>query len=85
VIIRQMMKKVEIVDVGDTPFIYGAVDRFKFHRREPEDAAGGRSALGGPVHLLGITRVSLNIDSWLSAASFRETARADQCLHLGER
>ena len=76
VIIRQMMKKVEIVDVGDTPFIYGQqVDRFKFHDENRKTLReGGQPAVARPI-LLGITRVSLNIDSWLSAASFQETTR----------
>jgi DNA-directed RNA polymerase subunit beta' len=76
VIIRQMMKKVEIVDVGDTSFIFGQqVDRFKFHEENRKTLReGGQPAVARPI-LLGITRVSLNIDSWLSAASFQETTR----------
>ena len=76
VIIRQMMKKVEIVDVGDTPFIYGQqVERYKFHEENRKTLReGGQPAIARPI-LLGITRVSLNIDSWLSAASFQETTR----------
>ena len=76
VIIRQMMKKVEIVDVGDTPFIYSQqVDRFKFHEENRKTLReGGQPSIARPI-LLGITRVSLNIDSWLSAASFQETTR----------
>ena len=50
VIIRQMMKKVEIVDVGDTNFIYGQqVDRFKFHEENRKVIRGGRPARGGPA------------------------------------
>ena len=76
VIIRQMMKKVEIVDVGDTSFIYSQqVDRFKFHEENRKVIReGGQPAVARPI-LLGITRVSLNIDSWISAASFQETTR----------
>ena len=76
VIVRQMMKKVEIVDVGDTNFIYGQqVDRYKFHEENKKVIReGGQPAVARPI-LLGITRVSLNIDSWLSAASFQETTR----------
>jgi DNA-directed RNA polymerase subunit beta' len=76
VIVRQMMKKVEIVDVGDTNFIYGQqVDRYKFHEENRKVIReGGQPAVARPM-LLGITRVSLNIDSWLSAASFQETTR----------
>jgi len=76
VIVRQMMKKVEIVQPGDTRFIYGQqIDKYKFHeenRRVLEE--GGQSAVGRPL-LLGITRASLKIDSFFAAASFQETTR----------
>ena len=75
-IIRQMMKKVEIVSVGDTDFIFGQqVDRHRFrdeNRKVIEE--GGQPAVAQPM-LLGITRASLNIDSFISAASFQETTR----------
>ncbi|MFW6138648.1 MAG: DNA-directed RNA polymerase subunit beta', partial [Spirochaetota bacterium] len=76
VIVRQMLKKVEIVDVGDTNFIVGQqVDKFKF-KQENERVVklGGSPATAKPV-LLGITRAALNIDSFISAASFQETSR----------
>ncbi|MDC7219830.1 MAG: DNA-directed RNA polymerase subunit beta' [Spirochaetales bacterium] len=76
VIIRQMMKKVEIMDVGDTNFIFGQhIDKYTF-RKENEKVVreGGLPAVAKPL-LLGITRASLNIDSWISAASFQETTR----------
>jgi len=76
VIIRQMMRKVEIVSVGDTKFIYGQmVDKYRFHeenKRVMEE--GGQPAVARPI-FQGITRASLNIDSFLSAASFQETTR----------
>ncbi len=76
VIIRQMMKKVEIVNPGDTIFIYGQqVDKHRFHdenRRVMEE--GGQAAVARPI-LLGITRASLKIDSFFAAASFQETTR----------
>ncbi len=76
IIIRQMMKKVEVADVGDTSFIYGQqVDRYRFqeeNRRVVRE--GGQPATAKPL-LLGITRASLNIDSFISAASFQETTR----------
>ncbi|MEJ5187755.1 MAG: DNA-directed RNA polymerase subunit beta', partial [Breznakiellaceae bacterium] len=76
VIIRQMMRKVEIVSVGDTRFIYGQmVDKFKFHEENARVIAeGGQPAVARPV-FQGITKASLNIDSFLSAASFQETTR----------
>jgi DNA-directed RNA polymerase subunit beta' len=76
VIIRQMMRKVEIVRVGDTKFIYGQmVDKYRFHeenRRVIDE--GGQPAVARPL-FQGISKASLNIDSFLSAASFQETTR----------
>ena len=76
IIIRQMMRKVEIVSVGDTNFILGQqVDRYKFHEENGRVLReGGQCAVAGPL-LLGITKASLNIESFISAASFQETTR----------
>jgi len=76
VIVRQMLRKVEIVDVGDTNFIVGQqVDKFSFkEENERVIGLGGSPACAKPV-LLGITRAALNIDSFISAASFQETSR----------
>lgn len=76
VIIRQMMRKLEIVQVGDTGFIFGQqVDKYKFHEENQRVVRqGGQPAVARPL-LLGITRASLNIDSFISAASFQETTR----------
>jgi DNA-directed RNA polymerase subunit beta' len=76
VIIRQMMRKVEIVAVGDTRFIYGQmVDKYRFHEENSRVIAeGGQPAVARPM-FQGITKASLNIDSFLSAASFQETTR----------
>ena len=76
VIIRQMMHKVEIADVGDTNFIYGQqVDKYQFRTQNDKVVKeGGQPAIAKPL-LLGITRASLNIDSWISTASFQETTR----------
>jgi DNA-directed RNA polymerase subunit beta' len=76
VIVRQMMRKVEIVKVGDTKFIYGQlVDKYRFHEENQRVMAqGGQPAVARPV-FQGITKASLNIDSFLSAASFQETTR----------
>ncbi|ORC38202.1 DNA-directed RNA polymerase subunit beta' [Marispirochaeta aestuarii] len=76
VIVRQMMRKVEIVQVGDTNFIFGQqVDKYRFHEEnEKVIREGGQPAVARPL-LLGITRASLNIDSWVSAASFQETTK----------
>ena len=76
VIIRQMMKKVEIVNPGDTRFIYGQqVDKYRFHEENARVMKeGGQPAVARPM-LLGITRASLKIDSFFSAASFQETTK----------
>ena len=76
VIIRQMMRKVEIRKVGDTKFIYGSsVDKYRFHAENARVMAeGGQPAVAQPM-FQGITKASLNIDSFLSAASFQETTR----------
>ena len=76
VIVRQMMRKVEIVQVGDTNFIFGQqIDKYRFHEEnEKVIREGGQPAVARPL-LLGITRASLNIDSWVSAASFQETTK----------
>jgi DNA-directed RNA polymerase subunit beta' len=76
IIIRQMMRKVEIIQVGDTNFIYGQqVDKHMFHEENRKVIReGGQSSIARPL-ILGITRASLNIDSFISAASFQETTR----------
>jgi DNA-directed RNA polymerase subunit beta' len=76
VIIRQMMRKVEIVAVGDTRFIYGQlVDKYRFHEENNRVIGeGGQPSVARPL-FQGITKASLNIDSFLSAASFQETTR----------
>ncbi|MDR2493815.1 MAG: DNA-directed RNA polymerase subunit beta' [Spirochaetaceae bacterium] len=76
VIIRQMMRKVEIVAVGDTKFIYSQmVDKYRFHEENNRVISeGGQPAVARPI-FQGITKASLNIDSFLSAASFQETTR----------
>ena len=76
VIVRQMLRKVEIVAVGDTRFIYGQqVDKYKFHEENNRVMnEGGQPAIARPM-FQGITKASLNIDSFISAASFQETTR----------
>jgi DNA-directed RNA polymerase subunit beta' len=76
VIIRQMMRKVEIRFVGDTKFIQGSsVDKYRFHEENSRVIAeGGQPAIAQPM-FQGMTKASLNIDSFLSAASFQETTR----------
>ncbi|MCQ2515317.1 MAG: DNA-directed RNA polymerase subunit beta' [Saccharofermentans sp.] len=76
IITRQMMRRVRIDDPGDTSFLTGTtVDMLDFEAaNEKAEAAGLRSAVG-KRQLLGITKASLATDSFLSAASFQETAK----------
>ncbi|MGE4454888.1 MAG: DNA-directed RNA polymerase subunit beta' [Sphaerochaeta sp.] len=76
VIVRQMLRKVEVVHVGDTNLIHGQqVDKFRFFEENDRVITeGGEPAVAQPL-LLGITRASLSIDSFISAASFQETTK----------
>ena len=76
VIVRQMMRSVKIVEVGDTEFLIDEqVDRWRFQEEnERVIAAGGQPAIGRPM-LQGITKASLSTESFISAASFQETTR----------
>jgi DNA-directed RNA polymerase subunit beta' len=77
VIIRQMLRKVKITDPGDADqYLWGdQVDRSNFKRINAEIVAnGGKPAEAEPV-LLGITKASLETDSFISAASFQDTTR----------
>jgi len=76
VIVRQMLQKVEVHDAGDTTFLVGEqVDRTEFDQINARTMAEDlRPAQAKPV-LLGITKASLQTQSWISAASFQETTR----------
>ncbi len=76
VIARQMMRKISVLEAGDTTFLPGQlVDRLVYEdENERVIAAGGEPAVGHAI-LLGITKASLATDSFLSAASFQETTR----------
>jgi DNA-directed RNA polymerase subunit beta' len=78
IIVRQMLQKVKVVDSGDTNFLEGdRVDRFHFEDENTKVIeAGGEPepATSEPI-LLGISKVSLMTDSFVSAASFQETTR----------
>jgi len=75
VIVRQMLQKVEILDPGDTTFLAGEqVDRTEFDRENARLNKDDRPALAMPV-LQGITKASLQTNSFISAASFQETTR----------
>ncbi len=76
IIVRQMLRRVRIEEVGDTDFVVGElVDKFAFQEEnERVLGQGKRPATAKPV-LLGITKASLSTDSFISAASFQETTR----------
>jgi DNA-directed RNA polymerase subunit beta' len=76
IIVRQMLRKVMVDDVGDSEFIVAEqVDRFAFDEENRKVIeSGGRPATSRPI-LLGITRASLSTESFISAASFQETTR----------
>ncbi|HVB71218.1 MAG TPA: DNA-directed RNA polymerase subunit beta' [Acidimicrobiales bacterium] len=75
-IVRQMTRRVQIVDAGESNWLPGAmVDVKLFNDTNDEIEASGLEAADGRAQLMGITKASLATDSWLSAASFQETTR----------
>ena len=76
VIARRMISKIRIIESGDTKFLPGSLVNFSEFTDGNKSAIikGKKPALGKPV-LLGITKASLETDSFLSAASFQETTR----------
>ncbi|MEJ8303084.1 DNA-directed RNA polymerase subunit beta' [Saccharibacillus sacchari] len=76
VMIRQMLRKIRIVDAGDTTLLPGSfVEIHEYEKANKEVILSGKDpAVAKPI-LLGITKASLETDSFLSAASFQETTR----------
>src|SRR5438094_7682542 len=76
IIVRQMLRKVRITEPGDTTFLWGEqIDKIAFeNENERVEKMGGKPAEAQPV-LLGITKASLETESFLSAASFQDTTR----------
>jgi DNA-directed RNA polymerase subunit beta' len=76
IIVRQMLRKVKITDPGDTSLLWGdQIDRLDFEKENTKVVEqGGKPAEATPV-LLGITKASLETDSFISAASFQDTTR----------
>ena len=75
-ILRQMLKKVEIKTSGDSDLLPGEViDRFKFDEMNEQLKKDGKKPAIGERVLMGITKASLQTDSFISAASFQETTR----------
>ena len=76
IIVRQMLRRVRIEEVGGTEFVVGElVDKFVFQEENEKAIAGGRAPATAQPVLLGITKASLSTDSFISAASFQETTR----------
>ena len=84
VIVRQMLKRVTIIESGDSPFLAGElVERGLFESENRRVVAEGGTPASGRPELMGITKASLATESWLSAASFQETTRVltDAAIH----
>ncbi|MES0445638.1 MAG: DNA-directed RNA polymerase subunit beta' [Desulfobacterales bacterium] len=76
VIVRQMMRRVKIIDPGDTDFITEEqIDRIKFDDANQEVIKKGKEPAVAEPLILGITKASLSTDSFISAASFQETTK----------
>ena len=76
IIAKRMISKIRIVEAGDTKFLPGSLVNFnEFTEGNKEVIISGKKPASGKPILLGITKVSLETDSFLSAASFQETTR----------
>ncbi len=76
VILRQMLKKVEVKVQGDSTYLPGEiVDRIKFENTNEQLVKDGKNPAVGERVLMGITKASLQTESFISAASFQETTR----------
>jgi len=76
IMVRQMLRRVKIKEVGDSSFLVGEhVEKLIFEEEnEKIRKKGGQPAIGEPL-LLGITKASLSTESFISAASFQETTK----------
>jgi DNA-directed RNA polymerase subunit beta' len=76
IIVRQMLRRVRVESPGDTELLSGdLIDRFEYESINAKILAEGGEPATAQTVLLGITRASLNTNSWLAAASFQETTR----------
>ncbi len=76
VIVRQMLRKVTVVDHGDTGLLPGElVDRARYNALNRAALTEGKKTASARQEVMGITKASLATESWLSAASFQETTR----------
>jgi DNA-directed RNA polymerase subunit beta' len=84
VIVRQMLKRVTIIDSGDSEFLTGElIERGLFEAENRRVVSEKGTPAAGRPELMGITKASLATESWLSAASFQETTRVltDAAIH----
>ncbi len=84
IIIRQMLRRVTIIESGDAELLPGElVERGRFETENRRVVAEGGHPASGRPQLMGITKASLATESWLSAASFQETTRVltDAAIH----
>jgi len=76
IIARQMLSKIRVLESGDGKFLPGEIiDIIKFNNANAALRAEGKKEASGERLLLGLTRIALHTESWLSAASFQETIR----------
>jgi DNA-directed RNA polymerase subunit beta' len=76
VIVRQMLRRVRVKEVGDTDFLVGEqVEKQIFDTTNEQMLAEGKQPADAEALLLGITKASLSTESWISAASFQETTK----------
>ena len=76
IIVRQMLQKVKVTEVGDTKFLAGeAVDKRDFVEENQRAIQAGGAPATGESLILGITKASLSTESFISAASFQETTK----------
>ena len=76
VIVRQMLRRVTVLESGDTMLLPGQlIDQAKFREENKRVVAQGKQPASARSELMGITKASLATDSWLSAASFQETTK----------
>ncbi|GHD04641.1 DNA-directed RNA polymerase subunit beta' [Zhihengliuella salsuginis] len=76
VIVRQMLRRITVIEQGGTELLPGELaDRVRFTAENRKAISEGQTPASGRDELMGITKASLATDSWLSAASFQETTR----------
>jgi DNA-directed RNA polymerase subunit beta' len=76
VIVRQMLRRVTVIESGDSDLLPGELaERSRFEDANRRVVSEGKTPASGRPELMGITKASLATESWLSAASFQETTR----------